>query len=85
MMLGWIGAIVLLVVVVPVVVVLLKGVLDAARRVSASVEQVEAAAKAASADLDAVELLGTTRTQVNQTVGVVANYGGSLDTILDDA
>jgi len=85
MMLGWIGAIVLLVVVVPVVVVLLKGVLDAARRVSAAVEQVEAAAKAASADLDAVELLGTTRTQVNQTVGVVANYGGSLDTILDDA
>ena len=67
-MLGWIGALVLLVVVVPVVVVLLKGVLDAARRVSAAVEQVEAAAKAASADLDAVELLGTTRTQVNQTV-----------------
>jgi hypothetical protein len=85
MMLGWIGALVLLVVVVPVVVVLLKGVLDAALRVSAAVEQVEAAAKAASADLDAVELLGTTRTQVNQTVGVVANYGGSLDTILDDA
>jgi hypothetical protein len=85
MMLGWIGALVLLVVVVPVVVVLLKGVLDAARRVSAAVERVEAAAKAASADLDAVELLGTTRTQVNQTVGVVANYGGSLDTILDDA
>jgi hypothetical protein len=85
MMLGWIGAIVLLVVIVPVVVVLLKGVLDAARRVTAAVEQVEAAAKAASADLDAVELLGTTRTQVNQTVGVVANYGGSLDTILDDA
>ncbi|MET0730705.1 MAG: hypothetical protein ABWZ03_05885 [Solirubrobacterales bacterium] len=84
-MLGWIGALVLLVVVVPVVVVLLKGVLDAARRVSAAVEQVEAAAKSASADLDAVELLGTTRTQVNQTVGVVANYGGSLDTILDDA
>jgi hypothetical protein len=85
MMLGWIGAIVLLVVVLPVVVVLLKGVLDAARRVSAAVEQVDAAAKAASADLDAVELLGTTRTQVNQTVGVVANYGGSLDAILDDA
>ena len=84
-MLGWIGALVLLLVVVPVVVVLLKGVLDTARRVSAAVEQVEAAAKAASADLDAVELLGTTRTQVNQTVGVVANYGGSLDTILDDA
>ena len=45
----------------------------------------ERAATAASADLDAVELLATTKTQVNQTVGVVANYGGSLDTILDDA
>ena len=45
----------------------------------------ERAAAAASADLDAVELLATTKTQVNQTVGVVANYGGSLDTILDDA
>ena len=85
MTLGWIGAIVLLVVIVPVVVVLLKGVLDAARRVTAAVEQVERAAAAASDDLDAVELLGTTQTQVNQTVGVVANYGGSLDAILDDA
>ena len=85
MTLWWIGNIVLLVVIVPVVVVLLKGVLDAARRVSAAVERVEAAAEGASSDLDAVELLNTTRTQVNQTVGVVADYGGSLDTILDDA
>ncbi len=85
MTLGWIGAIVLLVVIVPVVVILLKGVLDASRRVTAAVEQVQRAAEAASADLDAVELLGTTQTQVNQTVGVVANYGGSLDAILDDA
>jgi hypothetical protein len=85
MILGWIGALVLLLVIVPVVVILLKGVLDASGRVLASVEQVERAAAAASTDLDAVELLGTTRTQVNQTVGVVANYGGSLDTILDDA
>jgi hypothetical protein len=84
-MLGWIGAIVLLVVIVPVVVILLNGVLVAARRVTAAVDKVEAAAKAASGDLDAVELLNTTRTQVNQTVDVVANYGGSLDTILDDA
>jgi hypothetical protein len=82
---GWLGALVLLVVIFPVVVYLLKGVLDASRKVLASVERVEAAAHAASADLDAVELLGTTRTQVSQTVGVVANYGGSLDTILDDA
>jgi len=85
MILGWIGAIVLLVVIVPVVVILLKGVLDASRNVAASVEHVERAAAAASEDLDAVELLGTTQTQVNQTVGVVANYGGSLDVILDDA
>jgi hypothetical protein len=85
MILGWIGAIALLVLVVPVVVILLKGVLDAARNVSDAVEHVKDAASAASEDLDAVELLATTKTQVNQTVGVVANYGGSLDTILDDA
>ncbi|HEX5955679.1 MAG TPA: hypothetical protein VFY37_07065 [Solirubrobacterales bacterium] len=85
MILGLIASIVLLVVVVPVVVVLLRGVLDAARRVSAAVEEVERAAKAASADLDAVELLATTQTQVNQTIGVVAKYGGSLDVILEDA
>ena len=85
MILGWIGALALLLVIVPVVVVLLKGVLDAARDVTSAVEGVERAAKAASSDLDAVELLATTKTQVNQTVGVVANYGGSLDTILDDA
>ena len=85
MILGWIGALALLLVIVPVVVVLLKGVLDAAREVTSAVDGVERAAKAASSDLDAVELLATTKTQVNQTVGVVANYGGSLDTILDDA
>jgi hypothetical protein len=85
MTLWWIGNIVLLVVVVPVVVILLKGVLDASRRVSAAVAKIEAAAESASSDLDAVELLSTTRTQVGQTVGVVADYGGSLDTILDDA
>ena len=71
MILGWIGALVLLLVIVPVVVVLLKGVLDAARDVTSAVDGVERAAKA--------------KTQVNQTVGVVANYGGSLATILDDA
>ena len=82
--LAWLGALALLVVVFPVVVALLWGVLDASRNVLASVEKVESSAKAAAEDLDAVELLATTRTQVNQTVGVVANYGGSLDTILDD-
>jgi hypothetical protein len=42
-------------------------------------------AEAASKDLDAVELLHTTQEQVSQTVAVVADYGGSLDTVLEDA
>ena len=37
-----------------------------------------------TAGLDAVELLNTTQGQVSQTVAVVADYGGSLDTILED-
>jgi hypothetical protein len=85
MTLWWIGNAVLLVVVVPVVVVLLRGVLAAARSVTRSVETIVPVARAASEDLDAVEDLQTTRSQVSQTIGVVANYGGSLDVILDDA
>jgi hypothetical protein len=82
--LWWIGDVVLLVVILPVVVYLLKGVLDAARSIVPSVRQVAAAAQAGSRDLDAVPLLLTTQTQVKQTVEVVANYGGSLDVIIDD-
>jgi hypothetical protein len=85
MILWWIGNIVLLFVIIPVVVILLRGVLSAARDATRAVESVEHEAKAASEDLDAVEMLITTQTQVNQTIGVVANYGGSLDVILDDA
>jgi hypothetical protein len=81
----WIGNIVLLLVVLPVVVVLLRGVLDAARSVAAAVESLAPVARAASKDLDAVQQLNTTQGQVNQTIGVVARYGGSLDAILDDA
>jgi hypothetical protein len=84
MTLWWIGNAVLLLVVVPVVVVLLHGVLGAARRTRAAVEAIVPVARAASEDLDAVEDLKTTQTQVNRTIGVVANYGGSLDVILDD-
>ena len=84
MTLWWIGDVVLLVVILPVVVYLLKGVLDAARSIVPSVRQVAAAAQAGSRDLDAVPLLVTTQTQVKQTVEVVANYGGSLDVIIDD-
>ena len=43
------------------------------------------AAAAGSKDLDAAPLLLTTQDQVAQTVAGVADYGGSLDVILDDA
>jgi hypothetical protein len=85
MTLWWIGNAVLLLVIVPVVVVLLRGVLNAARDTTRAVEALRPVADAASKDLDAVELLNTTQEQVGQTVAVVANYGGSLDTILEDA
>jgi hypothetical protein len=85
MTLWWIGNVVLLLVIVPVVVVLLRGVLNAARDTTRAVEALRPVADAASKDLDAVELLNTTQEQVGQTVAVVANYGGSLDTILEDA
>ena len=75
----------LLVVVVPVVVVLLNGVLQAARSIVPSVRKIADVAAAGSKDLDAVPLLLTTQDQVRQTVAGVANYGGSLDVIIDDA
>lgn len=85
MTLWWIGNAVLLLVIVPVVVLLLRGVLNAAKAVTPTVQALQPVAEAASKDLDAVELLDTTQEQVSQTVAVVANYGGSLDTILEDA
>jgi nitric oxide reductase large subunit len=85
MTLWWIGNIILLVVVLPVVVYLLRGVLDAARSIVPSVRQIRSVAAAGSKDLDAAALLLTTQDQVEQTVAGVANYGGSLDVIVDDA
>jgi hypothetical protein len=85
MTLWWIGDIVLLVVVLPVVIYLLHGVLSAARSIVPSVQQIATVAAAGSKDLDAVPLLLTTQEQVELTVAGVANYGGSLDVILDDA
>ena len=85
MTLWWIGNVVLIAVVLPVVVFLLNGVLTAARGIVPSVRRIGAAAQAGSRDLDAVPLLLTTQAQVKQTVEVVANYGGSLDVIVDDA
>ncbi len=85
MILEWIGALVLLLVVLPVVVFLLRGVLIAANCIVPSVDQIAAAAQAGSKDLDAVPLLLTTQEQVKKTIEAAANYGGSLDVILDDA
>ena len=85
MTLWWIGDIVLLVVVLPVVIYLLNGVLTAARSIVPSVSKIADVAAAGSKDLDATVLLLTTQDQVRQTVAGVANYGGSLDVIIDDA
>ena len=85
MTLWWIGNAVLLLVVLPVVIYLLNGVLSEARGIVPSVRRVAAAAAAGSKDLDAVPLLLTTQDQVIKTVENAANYGGSLDVILDDA
>jgi hypothetical protein len=85
MTLWWIGNVVLLLVVLPVVIYLLNGVLKTARSIVPSVRQIADVAAAGSKDLDATALLLTTQSQVKETVGVVANYGGSLDVIIDDA
>ena len=85
MTLEWIGALVLLLVVLPVVVYLLRGVLTAANCIVPSVDQIAASAEAGSKDLDAVPLLLTTQEQVKKTIEAAADYGGSLDVILDDA
>ena len=81
----WAIGIVLLVVILPVVVYLLHGVLTSARSIVPSVREIAGVTAAASADLDAVPLLLTTQDQVARTIAGVAEYGGSLDVILDDA
>jgi hypothetical protein len=85
MTLWWIGDVLLLVVILPVVILLLHRVLSAARSIVPSVRSIAATAAAGSKDLDAVPLLLTTQEQVAQTVAGVADYGSSLDVIVDDA
>ena len=85
MTLWWIGNVLLLLVIFPVVVYLLRGVLEAAKSIVPSVQGIANVAAAGSKDLDAAPLLLTTQDQVEQTVAGLANYGGSLDVILDDA
>lgn len=85
MILWWIGDAVLALVVAPVVAYLLLGVYRAATGIVPAVERISAAAHAGSKDLDAVPLLLTTQAHVKSTVAAVADYGGSLNTIVDDA
>ena len=85
MTLWWIGNAVLLLAVLPVVVYLLHGVLGAANSIVPSVRRIADVAAAGSKDLDAAPLLLTTQSQIEQTVAGLADYGGSLDVILDDA
>jgi hypothetical protein len=85
MILWWLGDLVLLLVVLPIVVYLLAGVLRAAKSIPDRVEGISQVAAAGSRDLNAVPLLLTTQDQVIKTVAGVANYGGSLDVIIDDA
>lgn len=84
MTLLWIGSLAVLLVVFPIVVYLLRGVLEAANSIVPSVEGIAATAAAGSKDLDAAPLLLRTREQVEQTVAGLADYGGSLDAIVDD-
>jgi hypothetical protein len=85
MILYWIGSLIVLLVIVPVVVYLLRGVLQAANGIVPSVRRIADVAAAGSKDLDAVPLLLTTQAQAIKTIETVADYGGSLDVILDDA
>ena len=65
MTLWWIGDIVLLVVILPVVVYLLRGVLEAARSIVPTVEEIATVAAAGSKDLDAPRCCLTTQDQVD--------------------
>ena len=85
MTLWWIGDVVLLVVILPVVIYLLNGVLRTAKSIVPSVRGIADVAAAGSKDLDSAALLVRTQEQVSQTVVGLANYGGSLDVIVDDA
>jgi nitric oxide reductase large subunit len=71
--LWWIGNVVLLAVVLPVVVYLLRGVLDAAKSIVPSVQEIAKVAAAGSKDLDATALLLTTQDHETKTGVGVAN------------
>ena len=69
--LGFVGALVLLVAVFPIVVVLLRNILLTAKTITPTIDAIAGVAVAGS--------------RVSQTIGVVADFGGSLDILLEDA
>ncbi|MEA2197812.1 MAG: hypothetical protein QOJ25_1863 [Solirubrobacteraceae bacterium] len=85
MILWWLGNAILLLVVLPVVAYLLAGVRRASKSIPSKVDGIASIAAAGSRDLAAVPMLLTTQDQVIKTVAGVADYGASLDVILDDA
>jgi hypothetical protein len=80
----WVMVIVLVATLLALV-VLLKGVLGAARSITPTVSAIAGVAAAGSKDLDAVIALVTTQNYISQVVAGLANYGGSLDVALPDA
>jgi uncharacterized protein YoxC len=84
MLILWVMCIVVAVALVALV-VLLKGVLSAARSITPTAKAITGVAQAASTDLDAVIALVTTQNYISQTVAGLANYGGSLDAALPNA
>jgi hypothetical protein len=84
MVILWVMVIVLIVTLMALV-VLLKGVLGAARSIAPTVSAIAGVAAAGSKDLDAVIALVTTQNYISQVVAGLANYGGSLDVALPDA
>jgi len=85
MILWWLGDAILLFIVLPIVIYLLAGVQRAAKSIPDKVDGIARVTAAGSRDLNAVPLLLTTQDQVIKTVAGVADYGASLDVILDDA
>jgi hypothetical protein len=79
------GVALLLVVAIPILLVLLKGIVTAARGIDKNVNAIAGVAAAGSQDLDAVVVLLTTQSYIGQIVDGLANYGGSLNAALPDA
>lgn len=79
MALWWIGNLVLVVGVIPLLVLKLRYVLSAASSIPPTINAIAGVGVAASKDLDAVVLLVTTQSFIQQTIASVADYGGSLD------